>query len=83
MNASIEEWFRTVGVRKGCLLSPTLINILIELIMSGALEEHDGKVSISSSNIINMQFTDDIDAVAEEEQEQEARVESQQNLHKV
>ena len=37
--------------------------------MSDALEEHDGKVSISSRNIINLQFVEDIHvaAVAEEE----------------
>ena len=43
--------------------------------MSDALEEHDGKVSISCRNIINLQFVEDIDAVAEEEQEQEILVE--------
>ena len=37
--------------------------------MSDALEEHDGKVSISSRNIMNLLFAEDIDAVAEEEQE--------------
>ena len=44
--------------------------------MSDALEEHDGKVSISSRNIMNLLFAEDIDAVAEEEQEQESLVES-------
>ena len=44
--------------------------------MSDALEGHDRKVSISSRNIINLQFAQDIDAVAEEEQEQETLVES-------
>ena len=46
--------------------------------MSDALEEHNGKDSISSRNtcIINLLFAEDIDAVAEEEQEQETRVES-------
>ena len=50
--------------------------------MSDALEEHDGKVSIGGRNITNPRFADDIDALAEEEQELEALVESQ-NLHKV
>ena len=44
--------------------------------MSDALEEHDGKVSIGGRNITNLRFADDIDAVAEEEQELEALVES-------
>ena len=44
--------------------------------MSDALEEHDGKISISSRNILNLQFAADIDAIAEEKQEQETLVES-------
>ena len=77
MNGSIGEWFRTtVGVRQGCLLSPTLFNIFLEQIMSDALEEHDGTVSIGGRNITNLRFADDIDAQAEEEQELEALVES-------
>ena len=43
--------------------------------MSDALEEHDGKVCISSRNIMNLLFAEDIDAVAEEEQEQETLAE--------
>ena len=53
-----------------------LFNIFLERIMSDALEEHDGKVSIGGRNITNLQFADDIDALAEEEQELEALVES-------
>ena len=69
MNGSIGEWFRTtVGVRQGCLLSPTLFNIFLERIMSDAQEEHVGKVSIGGRNITNLRFADDIDALAEEEQ---------------
>ena len=76
MNGSIGEWFRTTaGVRQGCLLSPTLFNIFLEWIMSDALEEHDGKVSLSGRNITNLRFADDMDALAEEEQELEALVE--------
>ena len=74
INSSIK-----VGVRQGCLLSPTLFNIFFERIMSDALEEHDRKVSIGGRNITNLRFTDDIDALAEEEQGLEALVES---LHK-
>ena len=44
--------------------------------MSDALEEHDGKVSIGDRNITNLRFADDIDALAEEEQELEALTES-------
>ena len=72
----IGELFRTtVGVRQGCLLSPTLFNICLERIMSNALEDHDGKVSIGGRNVTNLRFADDIDALAEEEQELEALVE--------
>ena len=79
MNGSIEEWFRTrVGVRQGCLLSPTLFNIFLERIMSDALEKHDGRVSIGGRNITNLRFADDIDALAEEDQELEALEESLQ-----
>ena len=68
MNGSIGEWFRTsVGVRQGCLLSPTLFNIFLERIMPDALEDQDGKVSIGGRNITNLRFADDIDALAEEE----------------
>ena len=40
--------------------------------MSDALEEHDGKVSIGGRNIANLRFADDIDALAEGEQELES-----------
>ena len=80
MNGSIGEWFRTtVAVRQGCLLSPTLFNIFLERIMYDAQEEHVGKVSVGGRNITNLRFADDIDALAEEEQELEAQDES---LHK-
>ena len=77
MNGSTGEWFRTtVGVRQGCLLLPTLFKIFLERIMSDALEVHVGKVSIGRRTITNLRFADDIDALAEEEQEVEALVES-------
>ena len=84
MNGSIGEWFRTtVGVRQGCLLSPTLINIFLERIMPDALEEHDGKISIGGRNISNLQFPDDIDALAEAAGARSSSRKSRKNLQKV
>ena len=77
MKGSMGECFRTtVGVRKGCLLSSTFFNICLERIMSQAVEENDGKVSIGGRNITNLRFAYDIDALAEEEHDLEALVES-------
>ena len=71
MHGSIREWIRTtVGVRQVCPLSPTLLNIFLERIMPDAPEEHDGKVSIRSRSITNMQFAEG--TLAEEGQELEA-----------
>ena len=85
MNGIIEQWFSTtVGLWHGCLLSPTLINIFLKWIMSDALEEHGRGISISGRTITDLEFPDDIDDLAEEEQELEALVESlDKNLHKV
>ena len=69
-NDSIGSWFRTtVGVRQGCLLSPNLINILLERIMTDALEDNEGTVSIGGRTVTNLSFADDIDGLAVEEEE--------------
>ena len=69
-NSSIGDWFRrTVGVRQGCLLSSTLFNIFLERIMTDALEDHEGTVSIGGRTITNLRFADDIDGMKREEEE--------------
>ena len=56
-NNNIGDWFKTsVGVRQVCLLSPTLFNILLERIMTDALGDHAGTVSIGGRTITNLRF---------------------------
>ena len=47
--------------------------------MINAREEHAGRFTVGSRNVTNLRFADDIDALAEEEQERAVLVES---LHK-
>ena len=66
-NGSIGDWFRTTaGVRQGCLLSPTLFNVFLEMITTDALEDHEGTVSIGGRAITNLRFADDIDGLPAE-----------------
>ena len=60
--SSIGDWFQTiVGVWQGCLLSPILFNLFLERIMTDALEDHEGTVSIGGRTITSLRFADDID----------------------
>ena len=69
-NSSIGDWFpTTVGVRQGCLLSPTIFNIFLERITAVALEDHEGTVSIGGRTITNLRFANDIDGLVGEEEE--------------
>ena len=68
--SKVGEWFHTsVGVRQGCLLSPTLFNTFLEQIMTDALEDHVGTDSIGGQIITNLRFADDNDGLAGSEAE--------------
>ena len=63
------ELVQADGVKQGCLLSTTLFNIFLERIMTDALEDHEGTVSIGGRAITNLRFADDIDGLAGDEEE--------------
>ena len=68
MQSCTGEWFRTtVGVRQGCLLSPTLF-IFLERIICEALDDHEGSVSIGGRLTTNFRPADDV-VNAEDEEE--------------
>ena len=51
------------------LTHPLTFNIFLESIMTDALEDHEGTVSIGDRTITNLRFVDDIDGSAGEEEE--------------
>ena len=51
------------------VLLPTLFNIFLERIMTDALEDHEGTVSIGGRTITNLRFANDIDGLAGDEEE--------------
>ena len=69
---STGDRFRTtVGVRQGCLLSPTFFNFFLGRIMCEALDDYEGSVNVGGRLITNFRFADNIVVNAEEEKEAE------------
>jgi len=58
-----------LAIRQGCLLSPTLFNIFLEMIMNEALDSFESTITIGGRPITNLRFADDIDLIAGEEAE--------------
>jgi Reverse transcriptase (RNA-dependent DNA polymerase) len=58
-----------VGVLQGCVLSPLLFNIFLEVVVAMALDETDNKAIINGEVLLNLRFTDDIALLAENEKE--------------
>ena len=58
------HWFKaSVGVKQGCILSPTLFNLFLQRIMIEAIDDlDDAGISCGGIKVCNLQFADDIDA---------------------
>ena len=65
VNDTKGDFFRTsVGVRRGCFMSPILFNIVLDKIMQDTLNNHTSTIAIGEYNICNLRFADDIDLMA-------------------
>lgn len=77
VNGELTDWFRTtVGVRQGCILSPQLFNILLELVMLYATHDSTYGVMVSGHRINNLRFADDIALIAASENSLQLLVDS-------
>ena len=61
------DWFQIgKGVRRGCILSPSLFNLYAEYMMQNAgLDEAQAEIKIVKRNINNLRYADDTTLMAE------------------
>ena len=65
VDGELTNWFKTlVGVLQGCILSPLLINSILEVVMALATTEPELGALISEHIISNLRFADDIGLLA-------------------
>ena len=61
MDGGLSDWFATVvGVLQGCILSPLLFNIFLEVVMALVLDGNEIGADINGKCISYLRFADDI-----------------------
>ena len=68
VDGGLNDWFETmVGMLQGCILSPLLFNLVLEVVVALALHGCGVGASISGINIPELRFVDDMSLLAESE----------------
>ena len=66
VDGEFTDWFKTlVGVLQGCVLSPLLFCIFLEVVMARALDVEDMGAVVSGRLINNLKFADDVGLLTE------------------
>ena len=64
------DWFQIMkGVCQGCILSPCLFNLYIDIMRNARLDEAQAGIKIAGRNINNLRYADDTTFMAESEEE--------------
>jgi len=70
VGGNLTEWFKTVvGVLQGCVLSPLLFNIFLEIIIITAIDDDASGAWLNGVRISDLCFADDIALLAETKQQ--------------
>ena len=82
---TLSEWFSVKkGVRQGCVLSPYLFNILVEMVIRETVDGFQGGLQIGGQMVTNLRHADDIIVYATSEAElQELVADSVYAIHQI
>ena len=74
-SGEVSNWFETlVGVLQGCVLSPLLFNIMLEVVMAMGDQSESLGVKIAGARCSNLRFADDISLLADNQADLQTQV---------